>query len=148
MAWKEGAYLGTFLSLITPTYKIKGPDTLKFLSDTNVNSFKNFPVGTGKHGIMCTEEGLVMIDGVLIRTGEDEVISYWMAPYIAYALEKGDYDAVGESLNGTRFFFQVAGPRSLEILEEARGNDLHDTIIMPTPAHAMPPINMVKGAEV
>lgn len=125
MSWKRTAYLGAVLNP-TPTYRIKGPDTFRFLSETNVNSFKNFPVGTGKHGIMCTEEGLIMMDGVMIRTGEDEVITYWMAPYIAYALEKGDYAAKGEDLTGSVFLYQVAGPRSLEILEKASGDDLHD----------------------
>ena len=125
LSWKESAYLGAVLNP-APTYKIKGPDTLKFLSDTNVNSFKNFPVGMGKHGIMCTEEGIIMIDGVIIRTAEEEVITYWMAPYIAYALEKGNYTAVGEDLTGKVFLFQIGGPRSLEILEKASGTDLHD----------------------
>lgn len=129
MAWKDGAYLGAVLNP-TPTYRIKGPDVIKFLSDTNVNSFKNFSVGTGKHGIMCTEEGLVMIDGVMIRTAEDEVITYWMAPYVGYALGKGGYDAAGEDLTGKVFLYQVAGPRSLEALEAATGECLHDIKFM------------------
>ena len=113
MAWKESAYLGANLNP-APTYKIEGPDALEFLSHTNVNSFKDFPVGTGKHGIMCNEEGLVMIDGVILRVGEDEFITYFMASYIAYALQKGNYDAAGEDVTGKVFLYQVAGPRSLE----------------------------------
>jgi glycine cleavage system aminomethyltransferase T len=125
LAWKTSAYLNTALSP-SPTFKIKGPDTIKFLSDTCVNSFAKFPVGGTKHGIMCNEEGLNMMDGVIIRTAEDEVITYWLNPHIAYALQKGKYDATGEDLYLKVFFFQVAGPRSLEILEKASGDDLHD----------------------
>jgi glycine cleavage system aminomethyltransferase T len=125
MAWKESCYLHGNLNP-TPTFRIKGPDALKFLSGTCVNGFSKFPVGTGKHAIMCREDGIIMQDGVLLRLAEDDFITYWMAPYIVYALEKGKYRAVGENLTGKVFLFQVAGPRSLEILEAATSDNLHD----------------------
>ena len=62
-----------------------------------------------------------MIDGIIMRTAEDEYYSNWLEPYIGYALQKGNYDAVGENITGQVFLFQVAGPRSLEILEKASG---------------------------
>jgi glycine cleavage system aminomethyltransferase T len=125
MSWKEGAYLGAVIST-SPTFRIKGPDTIKFLSDHFVNGFKNFPVGTSRHGIMCNEKGLDMMDGMILRTAEDEVYTYWLQPYIGYCFQKGKYNALGEDISGTVFLYQVAGPRSLEILEEASGDDLHD----------------------
>src|SRR3990172_1162727 len=69
ISWKETCYLHGNLNP-SPTYRIKGSEALKFLSDTCVNSFSNFPIGTGKHAIMCTEKGLVMMDGVLLRLDE------------------------------------------------------------------------------
>jgi glycine cleavage system aminomethyltransferase T len=71
-----------------------------------------------------------MMDGVIIRTADDEFITYWLQPYIAYALQKGSYDAPGEDITGRVFLFQVAGPRSLEALERASGDDLHDIKFM------------------
>ena len=110
-----------------PTFRIRGPEALKFLSDVCVNDFTNFPTGRAKHAIMCNEDGFDMGDGVLLRLGEDEFISYEMgANYIAYMFEQGKYDAVGEDLTGTMFLYQIAGPRSLEVLEAATGDDLHD----------------------
>ena len=110
-----------------PTFRVKGPEALKFLSDVCVNDFTNFPTGRAKHAIMCNEDGLDMGDGVLLRLGEDEFISYEMgANYIAYMFEQGKYDAVGEDLTGTMFLYQIVGPRSLEVLEAATGDDLHD----------------------
>src|SRR4030042_668730 len=103
----EGAWYPHAKLNPSPTYRIKGSEAIKFLSDTCVNSFANFPIGTGKHAIMCNEEGLVMMDGVLLRLGEDDFITYWMAPYIAYALMKGNYNAAGEDLTGKGFLFQV-----------------------------------------
>jgi glycine cleavage system aminomethyltransferase T len=141
ISWKETCYIHGNLNP-TPTYRIKGREAIKFLSDTCVNSFANFATGTGKHAIMCNEKGLVMMDGVLLRLSEDDFITYWMAPYIVYALQKGKYDAAGEDLTGRVFLFQVAGPRSLEILEAATGDDLHDIGFM----HHR--ISSIKGMEV
>jgi glycine cleavage system aminomethyltransferase T len=47
-----------------------------------------------------------------------------------YALAQGNYDVKGEDLTGKVFLFQLAGPRSLEILEKATGADLHDVRFM------------------
>jgi glycine cleavage system aminomethyltransferase T len=44
---------------------------------------------------------------------------------IVEASSAGRYDAVGEDLTGREFLFQIAGPRSLEILERATRSDLH-----------------------
>lgn len=129
MSWKETCYLHGNLNP-TPTYRIKGAEALKFFSNTCVNGFANFPVGTGKHGIICNEDGLVMEDGVLLRLGEDNFITYWMKTYTQYALQKGNYKAIGEDLTGKVFLFQIAGPRSLEVLEAATGDDLHDIRFM------------------
>ena len=80
MSWKETCYIHGNLNP-SPTYRITGPGALKFLTDTCVNSFANFPVGTGKHAIMCTKK-VVMMDGVLLRLGDADFITYWMEPYM------------------------------------------------------------------
>jgi glycine cleavage system aminomethyltransferase T len=129
LSWKKTCYIHASLCP-SPTSRIKGPDALKFLSENCVNNMAKFPVGMGKHGIMCNEEGLVMCDGVVIRTEEDEFITNWMEPYSTYALQKGKYDAIGEDLTGKVFLFQVAGPNSLEVLETASGDDLRDIAFM------------------
>ncbi|TGE35150.1 aminomethyl transferase family protein [Desulfosporosinus fructosivorans] len=124
MSYKETCYLHAGLNP-APTYRVKGPDAMKFFADLSVNSFAKFPIGAIKHCIMCNEEGLNMADGVLIRVSEEEFISYYLAPYAAYKLETGNYNAKGEYVFDT-FIFQLAGPRSLEILETVTGECLHD----------------------
>jgi glycine cleavage system aminomethyltransferase T len=114
----------------TITFKIAGPEALKFLESTCVNSFAKFPIGSGKHAIMCNDDGLVMADGVLLRLGEEEFITYWLAPYIAYALLESGFDAQGEDLTGQVFLFQVTGPNSLAALEKTTGEDLSDIRFM------------------
>jgi glycine cleavage system aminomethyltransferase T len=129
LSWKRSCYLHGGLNP-SPTFRIKGPDALRFLSEHCVNSFANFPVGSGKHALMCNEDGYVVSDGVLLRTGEDEFETFWLAPYIAYALAKGSYDAVGEDITASRCLFQIAGPASLEALEAATGESLRDIEFM------------------
>lgn len=129
MSWKETAYLHGNLNP-SPTLILRGPDALRFLRDTCVNTMEQFAVGTGKHGIMCDDLGRVMSHGVLLRTGAEEFVSYWMSPYMDYALSKGDYDVEAENVTGSVFLFQLAGPRSYEILTAATGGDLSDLKFM------------------
>jgi glycine cleavage system aminomethyltransferase T len=123
-SWKETCYVHAGLNP-APTFRVKGPEALRFFSEHCVNSFANFVVGTLKHAIMCNGEGLVTAHGVLMRLAEDEFISFFLAPYAAYKFYSGGYDAQGEWVNDM-FMLQVAGPRSLEVLETATGECLHD----------------------
>jgi glycine cleavage system aminomethyltransferase T len=123
-SWKTSCYLHAGLNP-APTFRVKGPDALRFFSDTCVNGFANFRVGTLKHAIMCNDQGLVMTHGVLTRLAEDDFITFFLAPYAAYKFYTGGYDAQGEWVSD-RFLLQLAGPRSLEVLETATGECLHD----------------------
>lgn len=124
-SWKEGAYLGAAISL-PPVYVVKGPEAERFLSEYFVNDFSRLAVGGSRHAIACDRRGRIMIDGVLLRTAEDEFYTCWLDPYIGYVFAKSSYKATGEALTGQRFLLQVGGPRSLEILERAAQEDLHD----------------------
>jgi glycine cleavage system aminomethyltransferase T len=150
MSYKETCYISHSLNPM-PTFRVKGRDAVKFLSRVCVNDFKRWPVGTGKHAIMCDERGYDMGDGVMLRLAEDEFISYEMgANYIAYTFETGqwgaDGDTVGEILSGKVFLYQIAGPRSLEVLEAATGDDLHDIKFMHHRLSAVDghPVNVVR----
>ena len=129
MSWKQTAYLHGNLNP-SPTLILRGPDALRFFTDTCVNTMATFPIGTGKHGIMCDDLGRVVSHGVLLRTGEEEFVSYWMSPYMDYALSRGDYEVEAENVTGSVFLFQVAGPKSYEILSRATGADLADLKFM------------------
>jgi glycine cleavage system aminomethyltransferase T len=125
LSWHDSCYLHAGLNP-TATYKIKGPEALKLLSDVSVNSFANFKVGRAKHVIMCNDEGKIIIHGMVVRLAEDEFETFWLWPYLEFALKEGGYDAVGENLTGKVFLYQLGGPRSLEIAETAVKGDLHD----------------------
>ena len=128
ISWKTTAYLHAGLNP-TDTYRLKGPDVIKFLSRICATNFEVFPVGRIKHGLVCDEKGRIVQDGVLLRTAEDEVMTYWMVPMLNYALESrkyGEFDVAGEFLTGKVFLFQIGGPVSIDIVEGACGKDLRD----------------------
>jgi glycine cleavage system aminomethyltransferase T len=110
----------------SPIVRVKGPDAVKFFKKYFVNNFDKFPVGSSKHGIMCLDNGIVAAQGVLMRLGEDEFEAHWLSPYLDFCFAKQKYNAIIEDLSGKRFLFQLGGPRSLEIIEDATGDDLHD----------------------
>jgi glycine cleavage system aminomethyltransferase T len=125
MAWKDTCYLGANLTPTT-TSRIYGPDAMQFLKDNFTNSFEKFPVGKGKQGLMVDEEGYVAATGVLIRGNEDEFYSYWLEPWLSYTFSTKKYNAKVENLTGKVFLFQLAGPKSLQIIESASNEDYHD----------------------
>lgn len=126
ISWKKTCYLHTGLNP-TDTLKLKGPDVIEFLSKVCVTNFNKFPVGGIKHGLCCDEQGRIIQDGVIIRTGEDEVITYWMVPVLPYALDTGKYGQFNvekEYLTGKVFMYQIGGPVSIDVLEVACGYSL------------------------
>ncbi|SFS07182.1 sarcosine oxidase subunit alpha family protein [Yoonia litorea] len=50
---------------------VKGPDAGKFLDMMYTNMMSNLAVGKCRYGLMCTENGFLMDDGVVARMSED-----------------------------------------------------------------------------
>lgn len=124
LACRNGAWLSVSLNS-TPTYDIWGPDAVKLLNSVCVNrDFSKLKEGLSRHAIICNEKGQMLADGVIIKTGADHFRSYWVAP-LAYYVEKSDLDVQGAFIMD-EYFYQLDGPRSLEILEKACDSDLHD----------------------
>ena len=66
-----------------------------------------------------------MAHGVLARVAEDEFITHDVGLWTDYKLKAGKYNATSEFIHD-EFIFRVAGPRSLEGLEAATAECLHD----------------------
>ena len=58
----DGSPLGKF--------EIKGTDALRLIELLYTNSFSNLKIGMGRYGIMLTDDGLILDDGVTFRMGE------------------------------------------------------------------------------
>lgn len=125
MAWKETCSFHAGLNP-THTYKVSGPEATRMLNEICVNNVERLKIGSSTHAIMCSPKGNIMAHGMLLRLAEDEYITYWLMPVVDFHAESGDYDVTGEDLTGQVFLFQLAGPKSLEVLESALGEDLRD----------------------
>jgi sarcosine oxidase subunit alpha len=54
---------------------IQGPDALTFLNRLYTNAFDTLKLGTCRYGLMCTADGMVFDDGVVMHLGPD----HWLA---------------------------------------------------------------------
>ena len=126
LACRDTAWFGCFLNT-SPVYDLSGPDAVKLLNYVTVNrDYAKLKVGGSRHAILCNEQGQMLADGVLMRKEENLYRTYWLAPALAYYVDTLGMDVHGEWLLGKEFFFQIDGPKSLEIMEEAAQEDLHD----------------------
>ena len=122
---RTGAWLGSMLNC-SPVYELSGPDVVKLMNYVSVNrDYSTLPIGGSRHTILCNDKGQMLADGVLMRKDENRYFTYWLAPVLAYYVETLGYDVQGKWITD-EFFIQIDGPRSLEIMEEVSGTDLHD----------------------
>lgn len=125
LACRRSAWLGSALNT-TPIYDVTGPDAETLLNKVCVNKdFRKMPIGGSKHALICNEKGQMLADGVIMKLEENLFRTYWMAPVLQYHVMTSGLDVHGE-YRSDEFFFQLDGPKSLEILEAATQNDLHD----------------------
>lgn len=125
LAARETAYLGVALNT-TPVYDVYGPDAAKLFNRICVN--KDFSVmkpGTSKHALMCNSKGQMIADGVVMYREDGSYRTYWLAPVLQYFVESSNLNVNGKYCQD-EYFFQIDGPKSLEILEKATQIDLHD----------------------
>lgn len=125
MSWHDNCYIHVGLNP-APALRISGPDATRFLSRICVNSFEKHPVGRLKHAIMVNERGNIMVHGVLVRVAEQEYLSYFHSPWVEYQAMLGGYDVQVEDITEKDIMIQLGGPRSLEIVEAAANESLHD----------------------
>ena len=132
VSWYDNSYIHAGLNPFM-FFDVKGEDYLGLLSEISVSTFNNFPVGKARHTILCNEKGKLVLDGIVVRRSEDEFISMCLPDPAMLNRMMGDkYRFTSESTRCKRFFYQMCGPRSLEIVESAAEQDLHDIRFMYT----------------
>ena len=133
-AWRETCCLFDQSHHMTDL-TIKGPDALKLLSATGVNSFLSFAVGKAKQFVACNYKGQVIGDAILFYL-DDDLFSLVGRPsahnWVQYHGEKDGYDVTFErdersavNPTGRRLYrFQVQGPTANEVLKKLNGGNL------------------------
>ncbi|ANT58957.1 sarcosine oxidase subunit alpha [Salipiger sp. CCB-MM3] len=112
---------------------LKGPDAGKFLDMLYTNMMSTLPVGKCRYGLMCTENGFLMDDGVVVRLAEDTWLCHTTtggAEHVHALMEDWLqcewFDWQVYTANVTEAYAQVAvvGPQARCLLEKLGGMDL------------------------
>src|SRR5947199_1956682 len=137
-AWRETAVLFD-QSHHMVNFFFKGPDALKLISDTGINSVANFPVNMAKQFVPCTPAGHVIGDGILFHLDEDEFV--WVgrnpaANWLQYHAETGGYKLdfeydnrspsrpLGKAVTRKYWRFQIQGPNAWQVIEKVNGGSV------------------------
>lgn len=119
-----GIYDGTPLG----KFEIKGPDATRFLDLLTTNAWGDLEIGHGRYGMMLTEDGLVLDDGVSFRTGPESWLmtsSTGNADPVYQRLERysqmewPDLRVVVTPVTSQWANATVCGPRARELLRRA-----------------------------
>jgi len=134
-AWREAAVLFD-QSHHMVNFFFKGPEALKLISETGINSVANFPVNMAKQFVPTTPAGHVIGDGILFHLDEEEFV--WVgrnpvANWLRYHAETGGYKVdfeydnrspsrpYGKAVTRKYWRFQIQGPNAWQVIEKVNG---------------------------
>lgn len=129
LSWHDNCYIHSGLNPF-PFYTVRGREFIDLLNATCVSTFDNFPVGKARHTIVCDNDGKIVLDGITVRRAEDEFLCMCMLPALLASMTDQKFDVTIDDDSDKRFFYQLCGPRSLEVVEAAAREDLHDIKFM------------------
>ena len=137
-AWQHSAVLFDQSHHMVNLY-LTGPDALRLLSDTMVNSTAGWAVDKAKQYVPTTPYGHVIGDGIIFRTGEETFTYVGRAPasnWLRYQAEAGGYDVevelddrspmrpMGKPVVRKEWRFQIQGPNAWDVIEKLHGGKL------------------------
>ena len=112
---------------------VKGPDAGKFLDMMYTNMMSNLAVGKCRYGLMCSENGFLSDDGVVVRMSEDTWLCHTTSggadrihAHMEDWLQCEWWDWKVYVANVTEQFAQIAvvGPKARMVLEALGGMDV------------------------
>jgi len=139
-AWRETAVLFDQSHHMVDLF-ISGPDALKLLSDTAINTFKGFSVNKAKQYVPTTPYGHVIGDGILFYLAQNEFVYVGRAPaanWLQFHAATGGYDVeivkddrspsrpMGKVVTRKFYRFQIQGPNAEQIIEKLNGGPFAD----------------------
>ncbi|THG29927.1 aminomethyltransferase family protein [Naasia lichenicola] len=136
-SWRETVALLDQSHHMTDLF-LTGPDALKLLSDTGVNSFAKFQVDNAKQFIAVNHEGYLIGDAILFYLAEEsfDLVGHPMViDWVQYHLETGDYDAQVERDGNSivrqgppkLYRYELQGPNALALVEKLIGGPVPAT---------------------
>ncbi|ATY33484.1 vanillate/3-O-methylgallate O-demethylase [Sphingomonas psychrotolerans] len=134
-AWQHSAVLFDQSHHMVDLF-ISGPDALKLISATAINSMKGFSVDKAKQYVPTTPYGHVIGDGILFYLAEEKFVYVGRAPaanWLMYHAQTGGYDVeivkddrsparpMGKPVRRVNWRFQIQGPNAWAIIEKLNG---------------------------
>jgi vanillate/3-O-methylgallate O-demethylase len=120
---------------------VRGKDAVRLVSDTAINTFKNFPVGRAKQYVPCSHYGHVIGDGILFHLEKDHLVFVGRNPsanWLQFQAETGGYDVeltydnrspsmpMGQPVKRKHYRFQIQGPKAQSVIEALNGGPFED----------------------
>jgi vanillate/3-O-methylgallate O-demethylase len=139
-AWRETAVLFD-QSHHMAEFTVKGPDALKLISYTTINSFNNFSINKAKQMVPVSYDGYVIGDGILFYLDKDELLFVGRAPsvnWLQFHAETGGFkvDTIrddrspshprGNAVVRRHYRYQVQGPNAKQVLDKLNGGPIPD----------------------
>ncbi|MDE3077410.1 MAG: aminomethyltransferase family protein, partial [Chloroflexota bacterium] len=116
---------------------IEGPDALKLLSATGVNTFENFPVNKAKQFVPCNYDGFVIGDVILFHLDTDSYLIVGRPAvhnWVQYHAETGGYNvklqrdersvARDAPIARRLYRYQIQGPNAPQVLDKLNGGPI------------------------
>jgi len=134
-AWRETAVLFDQSHHMVNLF-LRGPEALKLLSETGINSMAEFPVDRAKQFVPTSPSGHVIGDGILFHLDEEEFVWVGRAPvanWLSYRADSGGYDVevekddrspsnpYGKAVTRKYWRFQIQGPNAWQVIEKLNG---------------------------
>jgi vanillate/3-O-methylgallate O-demethylase len=132
-AWRETAVLFDQSHHMVNLF-LRGPEALKLLSETGINSVADFPVDRAKQFVPTTPSGHVIGDGILFHLAEEEFVWVGRAPaanWLTYRAERYDVEVerddrspshpYGKPVTRKYWRFQIQGPNAWQVIEKVHG---------------------------
>ena len=112
---------------------VKGPDAGRFLDMLYTGVMSTLPVGKCRYGLMCSENGFLSDDGVVVRLSEDTWLCHttsggadrihgWMEDWLQ--CEWWDWKVYTANVTEEYAQIAVAGPNARKVLEKLGGMDV------------------------
>ena len=137
-AWKETCVLFNQSYHMADMW-IKGPDAIKLLSATGINSFANAAVNKAKQFVGCNYDGYVIGDAILFYLDKDELLLVGRPSihnWVQYHAETGKYNvslsrderSVARDVPIVRrlYRYQIQGPNASQVLNKLNGKPIPD----------------------
>lgn len=109
---------------------VQGPDAAKFLDMLYTNMMSTLKIGKCRYGLMCSENGFLMDDGVVVRLGEQSFLCHTTsggAEHIHAHMEEWlqtewwDWKVYVANLTEQYAQVGVVGPKARDVLEKLGG---------------------------